>query len=230
MKFGKKIITLGLTIALIIPAVKVNATNNNLENINEEVINKIETNITYSDKGITIDSEKELKEDLKQIDINSIKQELINLGANKQEVSKFNENTIFKLVKDNIEDINKDVKQNKLKIVENHDIINADDDNFYVQGGSTYSKRYSWGVRHYKSTAAANRFTYELNKKSNNIGLTAGLSFVFAPYGIPGGILGTVTAWYLSGMSNEVNYYNNKNNRGIILDINNWLTYSVRNQ
>lgn len=230
MKLGRKIITLGLIISLIIPVIKVNADSNDLENVNEEIINTIETNITYSDNGITIDSEKELKNELKQIDINAIKEELINLGANKQEVQKFNENTIFDLIKDNIEDINKDVKQNKLKIVENHDIIDAEDDNFYVQGGSTYSKRYSWGIRHYKSTAAANKFTYELNKKSNNIGLTAGLSFIFSPYGIPGGVLGTVTVWYLNGMSNKVNYYNNKNNRGIILDINNWLTYSVRNQ
>lgn len=230
MKLIKKIVALGLSIALLLPSVNVHALDDNIESVNEQIINTVESNITYSDDGIVIDSDEQLINELRAIDIDALRSELIELGANQESVDTFNEDTIFMLLKDSIEDINNKVEQNILEITENNDIVDTTDDEFYVQGGSTYSVRYSWGIRHYKSTASANYFTYTLAKHSNNIALTSGTSLIFAPYGIPAGVLGLVSAWYFNGVVNKVNYYNNKNNRGIILDINYWLTYSVRNQ
>lgn len=200
-------------------------------NSNDERIDEIiESNVKYESDGLSIVSKSELKKDLENIDIEAIKQELKRIGIKQEYINNFNEDTIINSVEENIEDINKDIELNKIEVRGEKDLVDTQDENFYVQGGSTYSKKYSWGVRHYKSTAAANYWVRQLGKHINGIQLTSGASLIFAPYGIPAGVLGMVTVWYFTGLKDEVSYYNSRNNRGVIIDINTWLTYNVRNQ
>lgn len=226
-KVISKLTMVTLSILLIVPMVKINAEEVDSSYVEQQIIETIEANTEYTKQGLSL--EDDLKLELESLDVEVIKEEMKEIGLDENFIDSFDSDVIFELVNDNIQKINEDVKMDRIEIV-NDDIVDVKDNNFYVQGGSTYSKKYSWGIKHYKSTAAANKFTYEMGRKINALNWVSALSFVCAPYGPPAGVAGVTASWYFTGIMNKVNYYNAKNSRGIILDIKTWLTYSVKNQ
>ncbi|MGU8655079.1 hypothetical protein ACV3RG_15330 [Clostridium perfringens] len=56
----------------------------------------------------------------------------------------------------------------KLEMLSDGSITEANDEAFYLQGGSTFDKRYWLGVSRYKSTSVANACSYQLNKVAAN--------------------------------------------------------------
>lgn len=229
-KKASKIITVALIGLLVsipvlgtVSAMEKDTSNSSIEEI-------IESNVKYESDGLSIVSEENLNKELECIDIGEIKEELKSIGVDQSYIDNFSKETIVNSVEENIQEINDEIESEKVEVRGEKDLVDVADEGFYVQGGSTYSKKYSWGIRHYKSTASANTWVRGLSKHINGIQLTSALSFVCAPYGVPGGIAGSLTVWYFTGMRDEVSYYNAKNNRGIILDMKSWLAYSVRNQ
>ncbi|MCC0673135.1 hypothetical protein ACTPDI_18335 [Clostridioides difficile] len=228
MKCVKKVIALGLSIALIIPVISINALEKKDTNVNNQIINVIESNVSYTKEGIEVSSD--LKNDLKEINVEDIKEQMIEQGIDSKFINNFNSDVIYSLVKENIDDINEGVKNKTLKITPEEDIINNTDNSFYVQGGSTYTQKFSWGVRQNKSTAAANRWVYDLNKSSQGFVATGAVSILLGGIGAPIGFVSGLSAAYMGGLANKVSYVNSRNNRGITADINWWLTYAVKNQ
>lgn len=127
-----------------------------------------------------------------------------------------------------IEDCNCKLRAGEYTILPGGTIVETDNEAYYLQGGSTFSQTFWWGVRHYKSTVAANRWIYELNQAGHlNTGAAAIGGAVFGGVGaIPNGL----TAVYLYMVANSASYYNSLSNRGIVADITWILVYKMRTQ
>lgn len=129
---------------------------------------------------------------------------------------------------DGINSANQSLEKGEYRMLAGGTIVSTQDDEYYLQGGSTYDETKWWGRRRYKSTAAANRWAYELNQcAAINAGAAAVGGAVFGGVGaIPNGI----TSAYCWMFANSVTYYNSLSNRGIVADITWIFVYKVRTQ
>lgn len=193
---------------------------------NDKIIQVISNNITVTKHGISLKDESLLIKNLEALDISSVQKDAESKGV------VFNEaltaKSIVRKIKEGIKTINYDIAKGKTKVLENGTIIQADDDSFYLQGGSTYDQTYWWGKRRYMSTDRANLWNRDLNKAAAVNGGAAILAG--AVFGGVGAIPNGLTSAYCGYLASDVAYYNGLNSRGIVTDLNWWLTYSMRNQ
>lgn len=127
-----------------------------------------------------------------------------------------------------LEAVNENLEKGELEILDNGTIVETDDDNFYLQGGSTYDKTYWWGRRRYKSTRAADTWAYHLqNCAAANAAVSVLAGAVFSGVGaIPNGLCSA----YCWALGNKISYVNSTTTRGIKADIYWCLVYKVTKQ
>jgi hypothetical protein len=127
-----------------------------------------------------------------------------------------------------IDSVNEALENGEYEILPGGTIVEVEDDDYYLQGGSTYDQTFWWGRRRYKSTAAANTWAWQLNNcavANGSASLLAGA--VFGGFGaIPNGLC----SMYCWKLANDVSYVNSRTNRGIVANI--WwiLVYNINNQ
>lgn len=194
------------------------------DNLIQELNEEISQNIVISDNEIELKNVDDL---LKNIDDSTI--DKINELSKSQGIDKtYTKEEFIKLYEDSIANLNEQIDEGKLEMLNDGSMIEADDDSFYLQGGSTFDKRYWWGVSRWKSTSAANNWSYKLNRAAAaNAGIAVLAGAVFGGVGaIPNGLTSAYT-WMLA---NEISYKNSLTSRGIVADINWSLIYSVYGQ
>lgn len=127
-----------------------------------------------------------------------------------------------------IDNVNQSLEKGEYKILAGGTIVETKDDDYYLQGGSTYDLTKWWGRRRYKSTDAASRWAYELNQCA---AINAGAAVIGgAVFGGVGAIPNGITSAYCWMFANSVTYYNALSNRGIVADITWIFVYKVRKQ
>ncbi len=99
---------------MLIPVISINALEKKDTNVNNQIINVIESNVSYTKEGIEVSSD--LKNDLKEINLEDIKEQMIEQGIDSKFINNFNSDVIYSLVKENIDDINEGVKIKLLKL------------------------------------------------------------------------------------------------------------------
>ena len=200
--------------------------NTNILNTNviQEINDDISQNISIDNDQIKINNTNDLLNKIDDADINKLNELAKSQGIEKS----YTKEDLIKLYEDSISNLNKEITQGNLEMLSDGSIIEANDDSFYLQGGSTFDKRYWWGVSRWKSTDDANHWSYELNKAAAaNAGIAVLAGAVLGGVGaIPNGL----TSAYTWALANEVSYKNSLNSRGIVADINWSLVYSVYGQ
>ena len=226
-----KIIILGLSIGIIISIITISTTvfasdSNNLSsnNLINKVNEQISQNIVISDNKIQLKNIDDLLKNIDDSTIDKINELSISQGIDRTYTKK----EFIKLYEDSISNLNKQINDGKLEMLNDGSIIESNDDSFYLQGGSTFDKRYWWGVSRWKNTSDADTWSYNLNRASIlNTGVATLAGIVF---GGLGSIPNALTSAYTSALSNEVSYKNSRTTRGIVADINWSLIYSVYSQ
>lgn len=193
-----------------------------ISNAQNELQESIGKGITVSSEGISINENKAAREisDQELIELNKI--------AVSQGLKEYTKKEVVDLYEKNISDLNEQIISGELEVQDNGAIIESHDNDFYVQGGSTYTTRHWWGVWHRKSTSAANGWISQLNTAANlNTGGAVAAGAVFGGVGaVPNGL----TAAYLYQLANRASYWNSRNSRGIWAKIN-WVpVFSMGNQ
>ena len=135
---------------------------------------------------------------------------------------------IYSQISSNIDDLNLKISNNELVMLQDGSLIDANDDGFYVQGGSTFDRTYWWGRSRYKSTYNATRWVGQLNQAGHNFSAVAALSGLFGF--VPQSAAGVGGAWYMYTIANKVDTVNSLSSRGIKADIRWWLTYRITSQ
>lgn len=188
----------------------------------ENLIDDLDTDIEISEDGILCE------EEAIRGAINGMNIEAINDFYVMNGMSPVTEDDLVRMFEEGIESINEEVQSGEMEVLENGTIVDADDDAYYLQGGSTYDITYWWGKRRYKSTAAANAWVYKINK---GVAVNAGMSVIAgAVFGGWGAVPNGLTAAHGSYFASRVAYVNSTTNRGIIADVTWVLTISVRKQ
>lgn len=190
----------------------------------DKVMGKIENNVTIDESGIELTNKAEV--------INSITDEelkAINELAKEQGLDiVYTKESLIKKFEQGTKELDEQIREGELKLLSDNSLIETNDDNFYVQGGSTYSKSYWWGVQHYKSTTAAAKWSYE--GKQLAVGhVVAGGAVGFFSLGA-GFAIGVVASSYYFAFTNSIDYWNSVSSRGIIADVTYALVYKMRTQ
>ncbi|MBU3182881.1 hypothetical protein [Clostridium psychrophilum] len=189
------------------------------------IVNAISDDITTSSNGLNIDKN-DLKMDLKDVDYNAIQKDAEASGVT------FNKDltaaSLYTTITANINELNKEVRSDDLTVLKNGTLIDSSDDNFYIQGGSTYRQKFWWGIRQYKSTYYAGLWAGKLNQSAIHFGAAAGLTALFGFVPQAAACIGG--AWYMGSIANKVNTINGSTRRGIRADIHWWLTYTIVRQ
>lgn len=181
----------------------------------DNIIYDIGTEIEITDDGVTIDDKTAVLKKITQEDVDNLNELATSQGIKYDQV--LTKESLVQLFENGIESINEEVSNGELEILEDGSLIESTDDNFYVQGGSTYDKKYWWGVKRYKSTYAANKWVSDLNTAAN---INAGAAFLAgAIFGGVGAIPNEISSVYAYQLANKVSYRNSLNNRGIIANI-----------
>lgn len=183
-----------------------------------------ENNGCFSMDNLIVYDEGAIYDAVSNIDLETIKEQYKNYG-----ISDITKEEIVELLVNGIEDSKNRLETGELTMLEDGSMVDADDDSYYLQGGSTYDKTYWWGRRRYKSTSAANKWVKKLNKTAaaeGGIGAIGGAILGPAP-----GIVGGIGCWICWDLASEVSYYNSLSKRGIKADIP-WciVGYKVRKQ
>lgn len=168
-------------------------------------------------------SEKDIDQITSQLDITELQEFYDKNGLGEITKDDFKDSIVR-----GIENVNNEIKSGELEVLENGTIVESDDDELYLQGGSTYDRTYWWGKRRYKSTSAAKKWAYLLNGAA---AVNAGASLIggaaFGAYGaLPNGMT-SVYAWYLA---NDISYVNSCTSRGIKADLWWCLYFEIRKQ
>ncbi len=194
-----------------------------IKDINEKIEKIILDNGTVKANGMTILNEAVFINSLKSIDL------LVLQNAAESQGITFDKpltaEALAKTIKKGIKSVNDQIVEGKIKILRNGTLIKADDNNFYLQGGTTYTTYLWWGVRHYKSTDAANAWIRDLNKFAAGSGAVSVLSGILFPGA--GTIITGLTAAYAYWIASDAAYVNSTTTRGIIVDIKWVLVYSI---
>jgi hypothetical protein len=126
---------------------------------------------------------------------------------------------------------NAKISNKQLAVTENGTIYNPNDDSEYTQAYESGYQYYWWGLRTWWTQSQATQGAYNLTQMALGFGISAGASAAagfFFPFFFGFAIGLGVGAAYYNEVAASMNYYNNY--RGIILDINYWLTYSCYSQ
>ncbi|MFC0469063.1 hypothetical protein ACFFHM_00400 [Halalkalibacter kiskunsagensis] len=200
-----------------------NKTGEQLNQQLETVITNIEKNVNVKSDGISL-NEINIRKSIKKEDIEAINQLAKEQGLDVVYTKKSFIDEITKGIKET----NKQIQNGELKALSDGTLIENNDENFYLQGGSTYTTGYWWGKRHYRSTAAAAKWSY--GGKQLALGhVVAGGAVAFFSMGT-GFVIGAVASSYYFAFTNSIDYYNGLSNRGIIADVTWALVYSMRTQ
>lgn len=198
----------------------------NVQSVQEldNVMEKIEENVQVDNSGINLENKTEV--------INNITDEelqAINELAKEQGLDiVYTRESLVNTFEQGFKNLNQQIQDGELKALSNDSLVETNDDNFYVQGGSTYTLRYWWGARHYKSTSAAATWSYQ--GKQLALGhVVAGGAAAFFSLGL-GFVIGAVASSYYFAFTNSIDYWNSQSSRGIIADVTYALVYKMRTQ
>lgn len=100
-------------------------------------------------------------------------------------------------------------------------MIESDDENFYLQGGSTRTTTHYWGKRYYKCTKD---WIYREEQNAIDLGSAAAVSAFFTVGA--GFAVGPASSAWFTLFTRSLKHYNNK--RGTVSDITWVLLYSVK--
>ena len=182
--------------------------------------------VEYEDEEILYDEET-VYDFVDKIDLSSINEQAIKNG-----LEPMTADDLYNIFIKGIEEVNKSLEDGELTMLSDGAMIDSDDDDFYLQGGSTKDIKHWWGVTRYKSTANANKWVKSLNRTAAaeaGIGVIA--AAVLGPYGAIPGVIGGIGCWYCWDLASSVDYYNGLSKRGIVAKIP-WVLvgYSVKKQ
>ncbi|MGE7624364.1 hypothetical protein ACQKMD_15310 [Viridibacillus sp. NPDC096237] len=193
----------------------------------------IDTVIDTIGKNIQFDAANEefIVEDVAKIsnDISDEDLQKINELAKQQNVNVvYTKESLVEKFTEGIDELNESISNNELTVLTNGELIEKNDENFYVQGGSTKAVNHWWGTDYYKSTANANKWAYEANQLA--IGhVVAGGAIGFFSGGLGFVVGGVASSWYFM-FANSLNYYNGLSKRGIVASITKAFVYNVKTQ
>jgi hypothetical protein len=186
-----------------------------------EIIQNFEENINLNEDGFYEVELTAVREDFADMNPTDLNEAFRQTGMNST-------NEIVSTFMSGVESVNSQIADGDLVFIDNENLIDAEDDNYYLQGGSTYDITHWWGRSRYKSTYYANKWANELNKcAAANAGAAVVAGWVFGGVGaVPNG---TVSAycWYIAS---DVSYYNSLSSRGIVADITWVYAYKMRTQ
>ena len=131
-------------------------------------------------------------------------------------------------ITEGVASVNASITNEDLVFVDSDTLVDASDDSYYLQGGSTYSTVHWWGVTHYKSTTAANTWVRKLCQAANMGGMMGAI--VGTTFGVWCGLAITITSSYLNRLATDVSYYNSTSPNGIVAKIYWILAYKIRAQ
>lgn len=186
----------------------------------ESVINSVENQdiVMCNEQGYIIDSEK-LEEVCDDINISTLQ-----AYYNENGLGSISKEDIYDSMIKGIESVNNQIADGELEVLDEGTIVDATDDSYYLQGGSTYDVTHWWGKTRYKSTADAKKWAHTLNKVAAGECGAAAVSAVFGVVPVVVGGLGSAYCWNLG---EDVAYYNGKSNRGIKVEMTWCLVYSI---
>ena len=199
-------------------------------NAADEIMSQIKTiigdAIVVNAKGIEIKNKNNIIKKLKFVDLDALEKHAASQGIVFE--GGLTEEKVLNAFTQGIDSLNRSIANGELKVLAKGTIVKADDDGFYLQGGSTYDAGYWWGIKRYKSTTAAKQWVFELNS-AGNVG--TGAALIYAVFGYaPGAIITGLTALWCYQLANSVTYRNGLNDRGIVASITWLLVYTVNNQ
>lgn len=196
------------------------------ENTLDNIVNDIGTEVNVSNETVSIENKSDVLEKISQEDVDNLNALAKSQGIQYEEP--LTKESLVNMFEAGIDSVNEEVAQGDLEVLEDGSLIDADDENFYVQGGSTYDKTYWWGKKRYKSTYAANKWVSQLNTAGN---LNAGAAVLAgAIFGGVGAIPNGLTSAYSYQLANKVSYRNSLNNRGIIANLTWALVFTTSSQ
>ena len=188
----------------------------NTDSIIEALDSAVELNV---DSDIITYDESDIVDICSKFDLDTINAENAKMGLDAitaEELSQMIEG---------INSVNEDLSEGTFEILNGGTIVDAADDTYYLQGGSTYDETHWWGRRRYKSTDAANKWAHELNQCAAANAATSVVAG--AVLGGVGAIPNGLTSAYCWSLADSVSYHNGRTNRGIVADITWVLVYSV---
>lgn len=213
-----------------IPNVKAETTNSTDISTAEDslgtVIEDISNYVDVEEDGITISDKSIIVKDISQEDIDNLNELAKSQGIEYDKP--LTKESLISMFEEGIDKVNEEITNDNLEVLDDGTLIDANDSDFYVQGGSTYDKTYWWGKKRYKSTSAANKWVSQLNTAANANG--AGALLAGAIFGAVGAIPNGLTSFYCYQLANKVSYRNSLNNRGIIADVTWALVFTTKSQ
>lgn len=236
-KISKFFLSLILFSSVLLGSTNVSADSNGSQTYNEEelerslnnIIGAIGENVSIDSKGLVLEEKEEVIENIDQKDIENLLKLAETQGINyTQTVTK---ESVVEMFEAGIQETDKAVEEGELTVLSNGSLIDAKDDEFYVQGGSTYDKSYWWGKKRYKSTYFANVWVRDLKSlgHANAAGafVAAAIFGPIAPWAaLPNGL----TSAYLYNLADKVSYRNSLNSRGIIANLTYTLVFTTASQ
>lgn len=199
-----------------------NSTNpEKLTNDLQSVVENMDKEIVINDNGVKYNKDS-LVEDISDEELDSINSLAKAQGL---DVVYTKESFINEMV-DGLKKVDQQIEDGELEVLSDGTMIESEDDNFYLQGGSTYTTTHYWGKKFYKSTAATKTWAYKASQLA--VGHAVGGAAIGALSLGAGFIVGGImTGWY-SMFANSLNYHNGK--RGTVSDITWAMIYKVRAQ
>lgn len=192
----------------------------------DSIIYDIGTEIKFTDDSVTMNDKYSVLQKISQEDVDNLNELAKSQGIQYEQA--LTKESLVSMFEAGIKSVNDEVSNGELELLEDGSLIESDDNNFYVQGGSTYDKTYWWGKKRYKSTAAANRWVSDLNTAGNvNAGAAVLAGAIFGGVGaIPNGL----SSVYAYQLANKVSYRNSLNNRGIVANLTWALVFTTASQ
>lgn len=186
-----------------------------------EIIQNFEENISLNDNGFYEVEQTGARENFNDMSPTDLHEVYRQTGMNST-------NELVSAFIAGVESVNSQIANGDLIPIDNENLIDPEDDNYYLQGGSTYDITHWWGRSRYKSTYYANKWANDLNKcAAANAGVAVIAGAVLGGVGsVPNGIA-SAYCWYLAS---DVSYYNSLSSRGIVADITWVYAYKMRTQ
>lgn len=190
----------------------------------ESIIDNVESQniVTCDEQGCIIDKE-ELKDVCDDIDINTVQK-----YYNEHGLGSISKENIYNGIINSVENVNDQITDGELEVLDKGTIVDASDDSYYLQGGSTYDVSHWWGKTRYKSTYDAKKWAHELNSlAAYETGVGSIGAAIFGPSFV---VLGGLSVGYAWKLAEDISYYNGLSKRGIKVDICYWFVYSISKQ
>lgn len=234
LKVSKIFLSLTLFLTIFAGSNSVFADSNDLKAVDEaelerslnKIINVIEENVDIDSAGLVLEEKEQVIDNIEQSDIDNLKKLSEIQGI--EYTQTITKESVVEMFEIGIQETDKAVEEGDLTVLSNGSLIDAEDDEFYVQGGSTYTKSYWWGKKRYKSTASASVWVRDLYSVGHlNAGAAAIAGAIFGGVGaLPNGL----SAVYAYNLADKVSYRNSLNNRGIIANLTYALVFTTASQ